>query len=131
MVAEDLVLHLRRTCSGNVYEIAGLINMLTKLRDELTVQEHVSILYNLKAANTRRTSQDLATLIDACDLVGKKEAKSKTLSGGQKRKLQLAMMFAEGSSVCCVDEVRVDWIRSLDVRYGISCWQSEAIGPSS
>ncbi|KAL8949166.1 MAG: hypothetical protein Q9222_004698 [Ikaeria aurantiellina] len=29
----------------------------------------------------------------------------KKLSGGQKRKLQLAMMFAGGSSVCCVDEV--------------------------
>lgn len=79
--------------------------MLTEFRDELTVEEHVRILYSLKAANTRHTRQDLATLVDACDLVPKRIAKSKTLSGGQKRKLQLAMMFAGGSSVCCVDEV--------------------------
>lgn len=30
---------------------------------------------------------------------------SKTLSGGQKRKLQLALMMTGGSEVCCVDEV--------------------------
>ncbi|KAI4182999.1 MAG: hypothetical protein L6R41_005663 [Letrouitia leprolyta] len=36
---------------------------------------------------------------------GQLDAKSKTLSGGQKRKLRLAMMFAGGSTICCVDEV--------------------------
>ncbi|KAL8737861.1 MAG: hypothetical protein Q9181_001303 [Wetmoreana brouardii] len=44
-----------------------------------------------------------STTLDA--IAGLSKAKSKTLSGGQKRKLQLAMMFAGGSSVCCVDEV--------------------------
>lgn len=44
-------------------------------------------------------------LVKGVDLAGKLPAKAKTLSGGQKRKLQLAMMFAGGSSVCCVDEV--------------------------
>jgi energy-coupling factor transporter ATP-binding protein EcfA2 len=44
-------------------------------------------------------------LVKGVDLHGKLLAKAKTLSGGQKRKLQLAMMFAGGSSVCCVDEV--------------------------
>ncbi|KAL1842323.1 hypothetical protein VTK73DRAFT_3147 [Phialemonium thermophilum] len=32
-------------------------------------------------------------------------APAKTLSGGQKRKLQLGMMLTGGSAVCCVDEV--------------------------
>lgn len=35
----------------------------------------------------------------------KLKARAKTLSGGQKRKLQLAMMFTGGSGICCVDEV--------------------------
>ena len=41
----------------------------------------------------------------ACDLSSKFKAKTKTLSGGQKRKVQLAMMFTGGSLVCCIDEV--------------------------
>lgn len=62
-------------------------------------------MYKLKAEHIRNANEDLAALIEDCDLVRKLTVKSKTLSGGQKRKLQLAMMFAGGSSICCVDEV--------------------------
>ena len=79
--------------------------MLTRSRDDLTVQEHVKLMYNLKATHRINADADLPDLIGACDLVHKRKAKSKTLSGGQKRKLQLAMMFAGGSSICCIDEV--------------------------
>lgn len=44
-------------------------------------------------------------LLEDCDLSKKVNARSKTLSGGQKRKLQLAMMSTGGFSICCVDEV--------------------------
>lgn len=47
----------------------------------------------------------ISELVRMCDLENKLPFKAKTLSGGQKRKLQLAMMFAGGSKVCCVDEV--------------------------
>lgn len=80
-------------------------DMLTNYRDELTAEEHIRLLYRLKAVDARNSNQDVAKLIEACDLVRKVKAKAKTLSGGQKRKLQLAMMFAGGSEVCCVDEV--------------------------
>ncbi|KAL8640229.1 MAG: hypothetical protein Q9228_002821, partial [Teloschistes exilis] len=83
----------------------GIAPQKNVLWDELTVEEHIQILYRLKAASIRRAKEDVTALIEACDLARKKTAKSKTLSGGQKRKLQLAMMFAGGSSVCCVDEV--------------------------
>lgn len=69
------------------------------------MEEHIKIFYSLKAASTQHAKEDLTALVKACDLARKRKAKSKTLSGGQKRKLQLAMMFAGGSSVCCVDEV--------------------------
>jgi ATP-binding cassette subfamily A (ABC1) protein 3 len=39
-----------------------------------------------------------------CDLLDKLKAPAKTLSGGQMRKLQLAISFVGGSNVCCIDE---------------------------
>ena len=69
------------------------------------MEEHVKIFHALKTSHTRGSKQEIADLIAACDLVQKSKAKAKTLSGGQKRKLQLALMFAGGSAVCCVDEV--------------------------
>ena len=72
---------------------------------DLTVAEHISIFNHLKATGVTDTADQTRQLVAACDLEGKLKARSKTLSGGQKRKLQLAMMFTGGSHVCCVDEV--------------------------
>ena len=83
----------------------GIAPQKNVLWDDLTVAEHVFILHRLKAGSNRCLRSDLDALVGACDLKSKRNAKSKTLSGGQKRKLQLAMMFAGGSSTCCVDEV--------------------------
>ncbi|KMP03755.1 LOW QUALITY PROTEIN: ATP-binding cassette sub-family protein A member 2 [Coccidioides immitis RMSCC 2394] len=83
----------------------GLCPQRNVLWDRLTVLEHVRIFNSLKAANKVDTKERLLELITACDLDKKTTAQSRTLSGGQKRKLQLAMMFTGGSSVCCVDEV--------------------------
>jgi len=71
---------------------------------DLTVDEHVRIFSNLKCL-TAVNDEIIADLVRMCDLEKKLPARAKTLSGGQKRKLQLAMMFAGGSAVCCVDEV--------------------------
>ena len=75
------------------------------LWDELTVEEHVRIFNRLKFTEARDTKEQVHDLVAACDLDRKLNAKSKTLSGGQKRKLQLAMMFTGGSRVCAVDEI--------------------------
>jgi ATP-binding cassette subfamily A (ABC1) protein 3 len=39
-----------------------------------------------------------------CDLLDKQNAAARTLSGGQQRKLQLAISFVGGSKICCIDE---------------------------
>lgn len=83
----------------------GLCPQKNVLWDEVTVYEHVKIFNRLKEIGTKATRDENEDLISACDLGMKVKAKSKTLSGGQKRKLQLAMMFTGGSRVCCVDEV--------------------------
>ncbi|KAG0125716.1 hypothetical protein HOY82DRAFT_672957 [Tuber indicum] len=71
--------------------------------DELTVEEHVGIWNKLKCEGDSK--ETLHQLLRDCDLLVKKKAKSSTLSGGQKRKLQLAIMFTGGSNVCAIDEV--------------------------
>ncbi|KAF2660232.1 P-loop containing nucleoside triphosphate hydrolase protein [Lophiostoma macrostomum CBS 122681] len=71
---------------------------------ELTVGEHVRIFSDLKCVSGMN-NEVISELVKSCDLENKLSEKAKTLSGGQKRKLQLAMMFAGGSKVCCIDEV--------------------------
>jgi ATP-binding cassette, subfamily A (ABC1), member 3 len=83
----------------------GLCPQKNVLWDDLTVQEHVSIFNKIKCAEKADSKADLKSLISACDVGHKLQARIKTLSGGQKRKVQLAMMFTGGSSVCAVDEV--------------------------
>lgn len=83
----------------------GLCPQKNVLWDELTVFEHVKIFNQLKSTGGVDERGKIEDLIRACDLGHKIKAKSSTLSGGQKRKLQLAMMFTGGSRVCCVDEV--------------------------
>ncbi|KAL7800168.1 hypothetical protein V8C37DRAFT_364333 [Trichoderma ceciliae] len=75
------------------------------LWDDLTVEEHIRLFSRIKDPRRKTPDTEIAALIDAIGLRAKAKARSKTLSGGQKRKLQLGMMLIGGSSVCCVDEV--------------------------
>jgi ATP-binding cassette subfamily A (ABC1) protein 3 len=60
---------------------------------ELTVSEHIRIFSDLKCIEGVNT-EIVSELVRMCDLENKLPSKAKTLSGGQKRKLQLAMMYA-------------------------------------
>ncbi|KAK3939069.1 hypothetical protein QBC46DRAFT_388735 [Diplogelasinospora grovesii] len=83
----------------------GIAPQKNVLWDELTVEEHIRIFNRLKSPNTHASMEEIKQLIVSIDLEPKRRAQSKTLSGGQKRKLQLGMMLTGGSAVCCVDEV--------------------------
>ena len=82
----------------------GICPQRNVLWDQLTTLEHVRIFNRLKSAGKPASEEELRELIAACDIDRKMGAKSRSLSGGQKRKLQLSMMLAGGSRVCCVDE---------------------------
>lgn len=82
----------------------GICPQRNVLWDELTSYEHVHIFNRLKSTGELASKAQIKALIASCDLAKKSEAKARTLSGGQKRKLQLSMMFTGGSRVCCVDE---------------------------
>lgn len=83
----------------------GLCPQANVLWDSLTVEEHIRIFNCLKGETVRSDREEVNSLIKGCDLKEKSQFLSKNLSGGQKRKLQLAMMFTGRSSICCVDEV--------------------------
>ncbi|KAL7924907.1 multidrug resistance-associated protein [Trichoderma austrokoningii] len=83
----------------------GIAPQKNVLWDDLTVEEHLVIFDKLKSPNAPATKEQITELINSIDLPHKRQARAKTLSGGQKRKLQLGMMLAGGSAVCCVDEV--------------------------
>lgn len=83
----------------------GIAPQKNVLWDELTVSEHLRIFNALKSPRCPASADELALLIEQIGLSTKTKAQVKTLSGGQKRKLQLGMMLTGGSAVCCIDEV--------------------------
>lgn len=105
----DAVAGLHRFNQGSVSIDAsggiGIAPQKNVLWGDLTVLEHLQIFNNLKSPHAKATKEELFELIEAIGLTQKRKAQVDTLSGGQKRKLQLGMMLTGGSAVCCVDEV--------------------------
>jgi len=105
----DIIAGISNFTSGNVSIDAsgglGIAPQKNVLWDELTVEEHITLFNQLKSPHKHATREETMALIDAIGLRQKAKSPSKTLSGGQKRKLQLGMMLTGGSAVCCVDEV--------------------------
>lgn len=80
----------------------GICPQRNTMWDGLTVREHVKTWSQIKGGN--ESAQEIDDLIRSCDLEAKTNSQARTLSGGQKRKLQLACMFVGNSTVCLVDE---------------------------
>ncbi|KAK9463384.1 uncharacterized protein V1516DRAFT_667624 [Lipomyces oligophaga] len=83
----------------------GICPQKNVLWDELDVEEHIRVWGRVKGTPASVLESEIKALVAKCDLVPKRKFLSKNLSGGQKRKLQLAVMFVGGSKVCCIDEV--------------------------
>ena len=80
----------------------GLCPQRNTLWDDLTVYEHLRLWSEIKSS--QEPSAELDIIIEGCGLQHKHDRRARTLSGGQKRKLQLACMFIGGSTVCLIDE---------------------------
>lgn len=105
----DSIAGITRSTSGQITIDGtgglGIAPQKNVMWDELTVEEHIGIFNRLKSPRNIASKEEIRALVHSVDLGPKVKALSKTLSGGQKRKLQLGMMLTGGSSVCCVDEV--------------------------
>jgi ATP-binding cassette, subfamily A (ABC1), member 3 len=65
--------------------------------------ENIDIWRNIKTATLDNREDEEDVLLE-CDLLDKTRSAAKSLSGGQMRKLQLAIAFVGGSKMCCIDE---------------------------
>ncbi|TFB06639.1 ATP-binding cassette sub-family A member 3 [Trichoderma ghanense] len=105
----DAIAGLNKVTSGEIaidgHGGLGIAPQKNVLWDDLTVEEHLIIFDKLKSPNAPARKEEITELIKSIDLSHKTKALARTLSGGQKRKLQLGVMLVGGSAVCCVDEV--------------------------
>ncbi|WYZ43756.1 hypothetical protein EsH8_VII_000192 [Colletotrichum jinshuiense] len=104
----DLITGRQRPTSGSIQINAaasqiGFCPQRNIQWEKLTVLEHAAIWDQMKGGSATRAQ--LEQLVESCDLSLKMNSQVGTLSGGQKRKVQLACMLAGGSSVCLMDEV--------------------------
>lgn len=104
----DMIAGFQKPTGGSINVNAlpsqiGVCPQKNVLWDNLTVYEHL-VFWNTIKGGTGNT-ESLEQLLQTCDLAKKKDTFAKKLSGGMKRKLQLACMLVGGSSVCLMDEV--------------------------
>lgn len=74
------------------------------LYDELSVEEHIELFASFRGMEGEELEEEVDKLIQDVNLQEKREEYSKNLSGGQKRRLSVAMAFAGGSKVIILDE---------------------------
>lgn len=81
--------------------IPGYCPQHNLLFDDLTVLEHLEFFAKLKK---NYDALEIEEMLDLIELRDKKYATSKTLSGGMKRKLSVAIAFIGGSKIVILDE---------------------------
>ena len=90
------------TNKNYLYENIGLCQQEDIYFDYLTVKEHLEYMCSIKGSKINK--QEIQELMDKIELTPKKDALCSTLSGGQKRKLCIALALIGGSQIILLDE---------------------------
>lgn len=105
----EMIANIQKPTSGSITfspgSKVGICPQKNVMWDTLTCEEHLQVWAQLKGVSAKDLPATIDYLVDKCDLTKKRHDRAGTMSGGQKRKLQLAIMFAGGSNVCAIDEV--------------------------
>ncbi|KAF8507801.1 P-loop containing nucleoside triphosphate hydrolase protein [Hysterangium stoloniferum] len=85
--------------------VLGIVPQKNVLFPELTCFQTMQLWSDVKRpSSSHEAREELETLLIDCGLLGKVHANAGSLSGGQKRKLQLAIGLVGGSEIVLVDE---------------------------
>jgi ABC-type multidrug transport system ATPase subunit len=101
-----------------VHQIIGVCPQQNVLWDALTVYEHLEIFGRLKGISRKDMKKCIMDMINEVGLTEKVHSPSKTLSGGQKRKLCVAIAFIGDPKVVFLDEPT----SGMDVNSRRSTW---------
>lgn len=82
----------------------GLCPQHDILFDELTVAEHIIFFSKLKGMSGEAAQEEVKVMVEKLKLEDKRDAVSRTLSGGMKRKLSVGIALCGGSRVVFLDE---------------------------
>ena len=93
-----------RTQMRQIRTTLGICPQHDVIWPELTVYDHLFIYAGLKGVPYKNIKRTVDDLIDEIGLTEKRLFQAGSLSGGQKRKLCLAMAFVGGSDVIFLDE---------------------------
>ena len=100
-----------------LYENIGLCQQEDIYFDYLTVEEHLEFMCQIKGSKVNH--QEILELITKIELLPKKDALCSTLSGGQKRKLCIALALIGDSKIILLDEPT----SGMDVMARRSLWE--------
>ena len=70
----------------------------------LTVKEHLQFFYDLKGGDPRLKKEEITMLMKEVGVWDKRNSLAYTLSGGNKRKLSVAIALCAGSRFVLLDE---------------------------
>ncbi|XP_048742335.2 phospholipid-transporting ATPase ABCA3-like isoform X2 [Ostrea edulis] len=91
----------------DIRSVRGSLGMCPQhdiLFDNLTVKEQLEFYYKLKTSDARKINEDIRDTLSLFKLEGKQNDLARTLSGGQKRKLSVAIAIIGDSKVIVLDE---------------------------
>ncbi|KAI8848836.1 hypothetical protein BC829DRAFT_207092 [Chytridium lagenaria] len=92
------------TQSGEVYKVIGVCPQFDILWDDLTVSEHLYFYARLKGVSVKGEKEAVQKSLDCVHLTTLQHRTAKRLSGGEKRRLSIAIALVGDPSVVFLDE---------------------------